>query len=148
MSTRGWTTHKCSFQSQRGAVWATCLPPVLVKVPEVMRLLQSQSQGFWLLPSVKHAQVTAHTFLGACVACLAQWNYSLGQNPQGRPTTHLRLWRLCIALGYRGHSPHTPIVSVISLSYPSPTEQLSPNKLLLLPPLSGWGTDIRGQPKT
>ena len=57
-----------------------------------------------------------------------------GPNPLGKHTIHPRLQGFPAGLSHSGHSPHTPTVSALPLSLPSPTEQVSPNKLLLSPP--------------
>ena len=93
----------------------------------------SQPQGSQLPQRYDWAWDAAHTFLGSWAAWLIWQTHNPVPTPLGEHTTHLRLWQLPTDLCCSGYSSHIPAVSALSLPLPSLTEQMSLNKLLLLP---------------
>lgn len=86
-----------------------------------------------------------HTFLGAQAACLLR--PKTGTSPweaHNPPQTSRGISCTC---SHSGHSPHTPTVSALPSLLPAQLRQVSSNKLLLSPLLSGQGDNTRGQPQ-
>lgn len=124
MNAKGRRKHNCSLWNQSGGNTSHL----------TVRPLGSQPQGSQLPQSCDWAWNAAHTFLGSWAPWLPWQTHNPVPTPLGRPMTHLRLWQLPTDLCCSGYSSHTPTLSALSLPLPSPTEQMSLNKLLLLPP--------------
>ena len=156
-----WTSHSCGLWPQRYICQNFCkcqrqdyqwlqfvnqsgeYGPPLGAMGGGRGSLWSLPQGSYLQPSCEWTWITAHNFLGASAAWLCQGTHNLRPTPLGKHMTCLRLWWLPAGLGYREHSPHTSTLSAAYLPTSSPTEKVSPKKLLLLPPMSGQRTNTR-----
>ena len=88
---------------------------------------------------VSKQRITAHTFPGACAAHHCQGSCDPGPTSPEESTVCLRLLQLLVSLCCFRHSPHIQIVTAVSLPLPGLSEQVSPNQLLLSPPLAWVG---------
>ena len=108
--------------------------------------------------SICHQAVSSHRILsipswGAYAACLCWGTQDLGPLPLGEHTACLILWQYSTGIDCSRHTSNSPVVASIVLPLPRPTEQMSPNKLLLSHPLvwerkRHWRAPYRGGTKT
>ena len=122
MNAKGRRKHNCSLWNQSGERKTVDCEATRISTPGI-----AAATKLWMgMGCCPH--------LPGILSSLVPLTHNPMPTPLGKHTTHLRLWRLPTDLCCGGYSSHTPTVSAFSLPLPSPTEQMSLNKLLLLPP--------------
>lgn len=102
---------------------------------EDRRPLQFRLQRSQLPPCCEWAWVTDHTFLGAWAAWFYWGTHKRRANPlRWGSTQSTSDFRDFLQVSVTVGTPHTPQLCLPYPPLPSPTEKLSPNKLLLSPP--------------
>lgn len=119
--------HRCQGLTPKGQRWGKL--QMLSPTPEVGMILLK------LLPSCEQVQVTAYIFPGGCRVDTAEGPTTLGPVPLGEHMIDLKLWQPPAGLCHCRPSLHIQTVSAVFFLLPGPSEQVSPNQLLLSPSL-------------